>query len=311
MTAFYPWLFLLSGTFILPPLVIGLIRKTKARMQNRVGAPLFQLFFDLIKLSTKKETLSETMSGAFRLSTCVVLAINITLAWLMPWLGYQPWSPAADIFLIVYMLAFARVWTLLGALDSGSTFGAFGASREVTISLLVEPALILALVALALHGGNTNLKVIFDQAITTSPVPGLWAAAGLAILGASLVELSRMPVDDPTTHLELTMIHEAMILESSGRNLALVELSQALRMTVFFGLATQCFLRIIPQFWSLSPLVQASFSVAAILLLAIFVGLMESLLVKLQWRKVPEFIAYVMSFGLLAVMLAVAEGAPK
>lgn len=306
MSGLLQWLSFLLCIVVLPALTLGIIRKTKARLQNRMGPPILQPFFDFIKLTRKDETISSTMSGVFRLSCVVGMSDTLVLAWMIPWLSFKPWAPQADVFMVIYLFAFARMFTLLGALDSGSAFGAFSASREATLSLLVEPAVLLALVALGIFTGSSDLRIIFSNATAHSFIgSGIWIAAGMAILFSSLVELSRMPVDDPTTHLELTMVHEAMILESSGRNLALVEFAHALKMTIFFGLSAQCFLRSLPQFSILSVYAQAALSIGGVFVLAVFVGLMESLIVKLQWRKVPEFIAYILSMSLMASLIAV------
>ncbi|MCC7526941.1 MAG: NADH-quinone oxidoreductase subunit H [Candidatus Melainabacteria bacterium] len=309
------WILFVSCVALVPPLCLGIIRKTKARLQNRVGPPLLQPLFDIFKLCRKGETLSSTMSGAFRISTVVVLATMLVLAWMTPWLSFKPWSPNADLFLIVYLFALARVFSLLGALDSGSAFGAFGASREVTLGLLVEPALLLGLVALGLFSGTSDLRLIFAyhqiQAPGASCIPGIWLLVGVSILLSSLVELSRMPVDDPTTHLELTMVHEAMVLEASGRNLALIEFSHALRMSIFFGLAAQCFVHAAAAVWRMNALTHGLLNIFGICLIAVSVGVLESLSVKLQWRKVPEFVAYVVSMSLLAAFVAAGSGVAK
>ncbi len=306
MTGLLHWLSFILCVIFLPVLTLGIIRKTKARLQNRIGPPILQALFDLLKLTRKDETISSTMCGVFRLSCVMNMADVFVLAWMIPWLSFKPWAPQADIFMVIYLFAFARMFTLLGALDSGSAFGAFSASREATLSLLVEPAVLLALVSLGVFAGSSDLRVIFSASNTPTFVgSGIWVASGMAILFSSLVELSRMPVDDPTTHLELTMVHEAMILEASGRNLALIEFAHALKMSIFFGLAAQCFLRALPQFSTLSGYAQAALSISGLLVLAVFVGLLESLIVKLQWRKVPEFIAYILSMSLMASLIAV------
>ncbi|PZM84145.1 MAG: formate hydrogenlyase [Candidatus Melainabacteria bacterium] len=312
------WILFVSSIAILPPVCLTLIRKTKARLQSRIGPPLLQPFYDLIKLCRKSETVSSTMSGMFRLASVAGLATIILLAWLTPWLSYKPWSPSADLFLIIYLFALARVFSLLGALDSGSAFGAFGASREVTLGLLVEPALMLGLVALGLFCGSSDLRMIFSYpqtigggAAAGAGAAGIWLLVGIAILLASLIELSRMPVDDPTTHLELTMVHEAMVLEASGRNLALIEFAHALRMSIFFGLSAQCFVHALASVCRINTLTQGILSVVGIFGIAIFVGVLESLAVKLQWRKVPEFVAYVVSMSLLAAFVAAGNGGIK
>ncbi|RTL38088.1 MAG: hypothetical protein EKK48_22585 [Candidatus Melainabacteria bacterium] len=296
-------LFVVTLAFV-PPLCLGILRKTKARLQNRIGSPIWQPFLDLTKLFQKDETLSGTMCGVFRISTVVGLSSALTLSWLIPWVAIKPWSHQADIFVVIYVLALAKMFTMLGAMDAGSPFGAFGASREATLNFLVEPAICLALIALAITCNSTDLTVIF----ASTPGAGMsvvWLLVGVAVFLASLVELSRMPVDDPTTHLELTMVHEAMILEASAKNLFLLELTQVLKMAMFWGLSAQCFLHTIPAYARCNLLEKELCSVAGIFLLAFLVGVLEGLIVKLQWRKIPEFVAYIMTVSLIAVFVAV------
>ncbi len=296
----------------LPFLTLGTIRKVKARLQNRIGPPLLQPLFDVLKLFSKGETISQTMSWLFRSSAVINLAIMLLIAALVPWLCFKPACPGADLFLIVYLFALSRMFTILASLDAGSAFGAFGASREATLSMLVEPATVLSLASIGVLAHSSDLNVIFsftDTELIQQPVR--WLLVGTAIVLSSLVELSRMPVDDPTTHLELTMVHEAMILEASGRNLALIEFGHALRMSILFGLAAQCYMRALPGVWDMSPLAQAALNIAGVLLIAGGVGVFESVAVKLQWRKVPEFIAYCMTMSLLAGMLAIGGGIIK
>lgn len=301
------WLASFLTLAVLPFLIVGTIRKTKARMQNRIGPPLLQSFYDILKLFKKSETISDTTSWLFRTAGAINLANVLILATLVPWLCFKPTVSGGDLFLIVYLFAFGRLFTILAALDTGSAFGAFGSSRDATLSMLVEPASVLSFVSLGSLYHTTDLNSIFSSANSVN-VPGLWLLVGVTIVLSSLVELSRMPVDDPTTHLELTMIHEAMLLEFSGRNLALMELARAIRMTILFGLAARCLLQAAPGFENLTVLLQGFANIAAIIAIAFSVALFESVAVKLQWRKVPEFIAYCMTLSLLAGMLVVAKG---
>jgi len=306
------WLFYLLCVVFAPILVLGTIRKTKARLQNRIGPPLLQPLFDLVKLCRKSETLSKTMCGIFRLASVISLADMLLIAWIAPWLCYKPGPDSADIFLIFYLFALTRMFTMLGALDSGSAFGAFGASREATLSLLVEPAALLGFISIgALTGSSDLLQILSFSNAQLSGSPGIWLLVGTAVLLANLVESSRMPVDDPTTHLELTMVHEAMILEASGRNLALIEYTHALRMTILLGLSVQCFMRAIPSIWNAEPAVQGLINLTGIFFLAVLIGIFESISVKLQWRKVPEFIAYSLTMSLLASLIAIGGRAMK
>lgn len=297
---------------LMPFLTVGIIRKVKARLQNRLGPPMLQPLYDFLKLTRKGETVSGTVTWLFRSTAAINVSVMFMMSALIPWLSFKPVLPGADLFLVIYFFAFARFFTVLSAMDAGSAFGAFGASREVTVALLVEPATVLSLVAIASLSHSSDLNFIFSLTnIALASNPGVWLLVGTAILLSSLAELSRMPVDDPTTHLELTMVHEAMILEASGRNLMLIEYAHSLRMSILFGLASQCFLRAVPQYWSAPPVVQGVLSIAGIIACATAVGGFESASVKLQWKKVPEFIAYSLTMALLAVLIAVGGGLLK
>lgn len=297
---------------LLPIFTVGTIRKTKARLQNRMGPPIFQPLFDLLKLLKKGETVSKSVSYIFRSTSAINLSVLILVALLLPWMCSKPNLDGADLFLVIYLMSLSRLFTLLAALDSGSAFGAFGASREASLSLLVEPSMVLALISLSLLSHTSDLTAIFSYSnVALINKPGLWLLVGTALFLCSLVELSRMPVDDPTTHLELTMVHEAMILEASGRNLALLEFSHALRMTILFGLVAQCYMHAVPYLWQTTDAVRLGVSLICVLSIACFVGVLESILVKLQWVKIPNFIAYSLTMSLLAGCIAVGGGLSK
>lgn len=295
---------------LLPPLLITTIRKTKARMQNRLGARLLQPYYDLLKFLAKSETVSATTSWVFRSTAVANLVTMILLAFLTPWLSFSPHLPdASDLFLIVYLFGLARFMTVLAALDAGSVFGGFGASREVTLALLIEPGVVLALASLACvaHTSSLSSMMSYDLQVNSALYmhPVMWLLAGSGLFLASVAELSRMPVDDPNTHLELTMVHEAMILENSGRNLALTEYAHYLKMAVLLGLSGQCFLHSVHYMWDTTDLNRGVASIAVILVLTFVIAMMESLVIKLQWRKVPEFISYSVGMSLLCFLIAV------
>ncbi len=204
------------------------------------------------------------------------------------------------------MFAVARFFTILAALDTGSAFGGFGASREVTLAMLVEPAVMLCLASLAVVAGSTDLNLIFSYSnLNMSHSNALWLMAGMGLFLASLVELSRMPVDDPTTHLELTMVHEAMILENSGPNLAITFFTHYLKMSLLWGICVQCFLHAIPYFWTTSDIMRGIASILGIMIVAKFVAIIEGTSVKLRWTKLPEFIAFAVAMSLFCVFIAV------
>jgi formate hydrogenlyase subunit 4 len=298
-------LFVISFLF-LSFIITGLIRKAKALLQNRVGASLFQPLFNFIKLMLKGEVISEDASWLFRVSTAINLAIVIVAAFLLPWLSFKPPINGDDLFLFIYLFGTARFLSILAALDTGSPFGAFSSSRDITLSLLVEPAIVLSLIAIALGTHSTSLGEMFSYKATGGlELLPVWLMAGTGIFLSSIVELSRMPIDDPTTHLELTMVHEAMIVENSGRNLALQELTYSIRMVIFYGLTVQCFLHSLATIISIDYVMLGILSILGIFVVGIVIAFMETFMVKLQWTKCPEFIAYALTMSLFACMAAI------
>lgn len=218
----------LAGVFfalVLAPLLPGIVNKVKAFFAGRRGPPVLQLYHDLLKLASKGAVYSRTASWPFRAGPVVALASVLTALLLSPCAGPAPVAFGGDLLLVFYLLALARFVTVVAAMDTGSSFEGMGASREVQFSAFAEPCLFIAFATLARMTGGFSLSAIFG-AVT----PGLWAAHAPALLLTAVVlmivllaENARIPVDDPNTHLELTMIHEAMILEYSGRYLALIE----------------------------------------------------------------------------------------
>lgn len=302
-------LFLILQIIFLPPLLLGLLRKTKARLQNRIGASVFQPFFDLVKLCRKGETLSVSLSWIFRSSAALNCCVMIMLAFIVPWCSLRPQISNVDIVFVLYAMAAARFFTVLAALDSGSPFGAFSASRELTLSVLLEPASMLALAALAQMYQTSDMSKIFAYtAGGQGEIPAVWVLSGLAIFLCSIVELSRMPIDDPTTHLELTMVHEALILEASGPNLALIEYAHMLKMAIMLGLVSQCIIHAGCQVLQLSAPANALLGIFCIFFLAVILAVFEVLSVKLRWRKNPDFIAYSLTMSLLACFVALGKG---
>jgi len=303
ITAFYVLFALLA-----PPVTLGTICKVKARLQNRIGAPLWQPIFDILKLLRKDETLSKTASWVFRFAAAINCSLAIYLVVSVPWLQPKPEWGGIDLFTFVYLLAAMRLFTLLAAMDTGSAFGAFAASREATLSFLVEPASVLSLASLGIVSNSPQLNIIFGFHNMHAFHPGLWAISGTALLLASIVELSRMPIDDPTTHLELTMVHEAMLLEASGRNLLLFEYANTLKLTVLFGLSAQCYLHLIPLPVDSRWEVYAIGSVVMLLVVAVTVAVFEALAVRLHWTKAPDFIAYAITLAVIGSILALGAG---
>lgn len=288
--------------FGLPILLAGVVRKTKALMQGRPGPPLLQFVFDMAKRMRKGETVSRSASWLFRANPIVGFTVALILALVLPWTGGIPLASgtqSADLVFVIYMLGLARFFAVLAALDSGSPFGGLGGSRESLLAVLVEPGIMLGLAAASLSCGSTDLSVALVAPIHVTVA----VLSGAAFILASLAELSRMPVDDPNTHLELTMIHEATILENSGRNLGLVEMTVALRTALFFGIGARLLLT------GLLPGVQSGLGVAlvtsaAVLLIGLLLGVFEGVAVKLSWRRVPSLVAFSTALAVMSAFVA-------
>ncbi|HEY3331526.1 MAG TPA: NADH-quinone oxidoreductase subunit H [Capsulimonadaceae bacterium] len=289
---------------IVPLLLIGIIRTAKARLQGRQGPSPLQPFRDIAKLLRKGETVSTVAFWTFLGAPLVTLAATVAAALMVPWLGID--SPiAGDLLLFIYLLTLAKVVISLSALDTASGFGAIGASREAAVSLFSEPAMLAGLAALAAHAGTTNLNAMLTPGtvtVETSVVAGL-TAVGLWM--AIMADLNRMPIDDPTTHLELTMIHEAQILDNSGRNLAIVEYTVALRLCLFVGLVGRVAMLALPP---VTPVVAYLASLALLCLGAGVIAVSEVGMVRLGWRRIPNLLSFSVAASLLACLLVALKG---
>ena len=292
---------------ILAPLSSGIIAKVKAISQKRKGPPLLQRYLDLFKLFKKEMVISETASWVFR-ATPYITIVTALLAGLFVPITLQLGSLgfAGDLILVVYTLGLGRFFMALAALDTGSTFGGMGSSREMLISALMEPALLVALFTLGLLSGSTSIyQIMYTSAssgfIMLQPVYWLLAAAIFIIL---IAETARIPVDDPATHLELTMVHEAMLLEYSGRYLALMELAAAVKQLIFLTLLANIFIPLGGLFTLVSPAASLVSSLAVyflkIVFLSLIIGLFEINTVKLRFFSVPNLAAVSFTLSFLA-----------
>src|SRR5512142_2940306 len=277
------------------PLVTGIIQKGKARLQCRRGASIWQPYRDLLKLLRKGTVQSDTASPFFRAVPVLVLAATVTAAALVPvlWTPGGGDLPFGDAILLVALLALARFLLAVGALDAGGAFGGMGASREMTVGLLVEPALMLAVFSVATSGGTTELGLLAARRaplLLTWTAPDLLALFGMLIL--AIAETGRIPVDNPDTHLELTMLHEGMLLEHSGPGLACIVLATHVKQLVPLGLVAALFLPV-GLATDASPaaigLALAAFGLKTVAL-ATFLGLVESSYAKLRFFRVPQFL---------------------
>jgi formate hydrogenlyase subunit 4 len=288
---------------LLAPLLVGVVRRTQATFAGRRGPPLGQAYSDLWKLAHKGAVFSRTTTWVFRAGPVVGLACALVALALLPLAG-TPGLVAfrGDPLLLVGLLALARFATVLAALDTGSAFEGMGASREVWFAALAEPALLLSLASLVRVTGGGSLA-----AIQAALDPGAWAAAGgalvlvcVALFGLLLVENARIPFDDPNTHLELTMIHEVMVLDHGGPDLALVELAAALRLWLFASLLAGTLVPVRSDALALDGLAH----LAGIAAVAVAVGIVESTMARLRLSRVPQLLVGVGVLALLAVLLA-------
>ena len=296
-----------AGMLAVAPLLKTVIKKLKARLQNRQGPPLRQGYYDLAKLLGKESVQSGTATWVYVAGPRVYFATAVAATTLVPVIvAAAPLEAAGGILLLVGALALGRFALATAALDTGSPFGGMGASRDMTIAALAEPALMLGLFASALAAGTMNLGVLVRGLVEQGPSwhpSDLLAFAGLFLI--VIAETGRIPVDNPATHLELTMIHEAMVLEYAGPDLALVEWASAVKELVYLSLLVDLFMPI-GIAMSLEPvaLLVGLFAWAGkVFLLAVAVTLVESTNAKLRLFRVPELMS--VSLGLAFLALAI------
>lgn len=299
---------------LVAPLITGLVRKMKARLLRRQGPPILQPYRDLIRLLRKEVVLAENASWLFRAAPYMIFATTWVAAALVPTFATGLlFSWTADLISLVALLGSARFLLALAGMDVGTSFGGIGSSREVMIASLAEPAMMMIIFSLALLAGTTQLSGIAQY--MTSPSVGLRVTLGLALISLMMVgiaENARIPVDNPSTHLELTMVHEAMILEYSGRHLALIELAASLKLLVYLSLIVCIFFS-----WGIATAGDASaqyaFGAAAFvgkLLVGCFgLAVFETAIAKMRVFRVPTFLGAALMLGLLgALLLFVSRG---
>jgi formate hydrogenlyase subunit 4 len=290
------------------PFIVGLIRKVKARLQLRRGASVLQPYMDLAKLFRKQPVVSSTTSWIFTATPYILFASTLAAGLLVPvFVSKTPLNFVGNIIALVYLLALGTFFLILAGLDAGSAFGGMGSSREAIVASLTEPAMILSIFAIALTAGSTNLSTIVHktallEGIVTDPSPHLMALAALFIV--AIAETGRVPVDNPATHLELTMIHEAMILEYSGRYLALVEWAAGLKLLVFLTLIANVFAP-----WGIATGMEPAalgVGLATYLVkvsaLAVLIGVIESMFAKLRLFRVTDLLGVAFILALLGLV---------
>jgi formate hydrogenlyase subunit 4 len=301
------------------PVLVGVARLAKARMVGRQGPPIIQPWRDIARLLRKQPVVADSTSWLFRTAPTICLAATAAAATLVPSFALgMTGSSEADLIVLAGLLGIGRAVLALAGMDSGTSFGGLGASREMTFAVFAEPALLLVIFTLALLTGSTNLDII--SGLTVSGALGLRISMAMALIAATLVALAecgRIPVDNPATHLELTMVHEAMVLEYSGRHLAMIEMAGALRLLVWFSLIMAIFapFGIAPRpadsgalllgFWLIGLLAWAT----KMLVLSLGLAAFETSRAKLRVFRVPELLGMALLLGLLAaILLFVSQG---
>jgi formate hydrogenlyase subunit 4 len=288
------------------PLLLGLMRQIRARMEGRAGAGIAQPWRDLRKLARKQLITPRGTSEMFRVAPVLLVAMTLVVAVIAPFVTTaSALPPVADLFVVVALLAHGTVVLALAGLDTGTAFGGMGASRETMILALVEPTALVAIFALSVPVGSTNLSAIVGSTLqeperVISPASLLAAVALIVVIVA---ETGRLPVDNPSTHLELTMVHEAMVLEYAGPDLALIELGSAMRLSVYLGLLANLFLP-----WGIATVLGPLPLLLGVLALVVKVALLgatlavaEVFLAKVRLFRVPELLAGSFLLALLAV----------
>jgi len=290
----------------LSPLITGFSRTWKARLRTRRGPGIFQPYRDLAKLLRKGMVIPDTASWIFGATPYVLFSTTLLAGLLIPTVSAQaPLSAFGGVLAVVYLLALGRFFLALGGLDTGSSFGGLGSSREMTISAIAAPALMLAVFTVAIGAGSTNLSTVAQAALGQSwrflaPSQMLAFAALFIVL---IAETGRIPVDNPATHLELTMIHEAMILEYSGPYLALIEWSAAMKQLVLMTLLVNVFIPFgLSAGWSAITVLSLILFVVKLLFLAATVVLMETTNAKLRLFRVPELLAVAFILSAMALI---------
>lgn len=293
---------------LLAPLLTGYVRKVKARILRRVGPPVLQPYRDLLRLLRKEVVLAENASWLFRATPYVVFAATWVAAALVPtFAAGLMFSWSADLIAIIALLGGVRFFLALAGMDVGTSFGGIGSSREMMVASLAEPAMVMIVFTMALLAGSTQLSTLAGFMI--SPVAGLRVSAGLALIALVMVaiaENARIPIDNPATHLELTMVHEAMILEYSGRHLALIELAASLQLLLYMSLIACIFTP-----WGLAAQdasAGSQFAGAAAYLIKLAAGgfllaLFESAVAKMRVFRTSEFLGAALMLGLLGTLL--------
>ncbi|MCC7257714.1 MAG: NADH-quinone oxidoreductase subunit H [Gammaproteobacteria bacterium] len=308
IAALLPQLVQMLLVLAVAPLVIGTTRRMRARLLRRVGPPLLQPYRDLARLARKEAIVAHSASPLFRIYPYAVFAATWVAAALVPTFATGlifSWS--GDFIAIIALLGTARAALALAGLDAGTSFGGIGASRETMIAALAEPAMLMVVFIVALLAGTSQLSEV--SAFMAGPTVGLRVSLGLglvALIMVAIAENARIPVDNPATHLELTMVHEAMVLEYSGRHLLMIELAAATKLVAYLAILACVFLPAGIAAAGAGPaalLLGVSAFVAKLLGLAALLSVFEASIAKMRVFRVPEFLGAALMLGLLGTLL--------
>jgi len=298
----------MTVVLLIAPLLTGLVRKVKARLTRRRGASIFQPYIDLYRLARKEAVVADSASPLFRVFPYVIFAVTWVAAALVPTFATGllfNWT--ADLIAIVALLGSARFFLALAGMDVGTAFGGLGASREAMFATLAEPAMLITVFSLALIAGSTQLSTV--AAFMASSAVGLRVtlAMGLvALVMVALAENGRIPIDNPATHLELTMVHEAMVLEYSGRHLALIEMAAMLKLALYLSLIACVFAP-----WTLAisdtgvfdRFTGGSLYLIKMTIGCVALGVFETSIAKMRVFRVPDFLGAALMLGFLGALL--------
>jgi formate hydrogenlyase subunit 4 len=291
----------------LAPLLLGYTRKIKARLLRRQGPPILQPYRDLLRLIHKEALLAENASWLFRVSPYMIFAATWVAAALVPTFATRlQFSWTADLIAITALIGSSRFFLALVGMDIGTSFGGIGSSREMMFASLAEPAMMMIVFTLALLAGSTQLSVVAEFMQVHASLRVSLGLALFALIIVALAENARIPVDNPATHLELTMVHEAMVLEYSGRHLAVLELAAALKLLLYLSLIACIFMP-----WGIAPVGSGPTAYAiglASYLAKVGVGgfllvLFETSVAKMRVFRVPDFLGIALMLGLLGMLL--------
>ncbi|MBP1842773.1 formate hydrogenlyase subunit 4 [Rhizobium petrolearium] len=308
ISALFVQAFQMALVVLLAPLLTGLIRKVKARLLRRQGPSLIQPYRDLLRLLRKEAVVAENASWLFRVAPYLIFATTWVAAAVIPTFATGLiFSWTADLIAIVALLGSARFLLALAGMDVGTSFGGIGSSREAMIATLAEPSMLLIIFTLALVAGSTQLSTI--AGFMSSPEVGLRVSLAIALVALVMVaiaENARIPVDNPATHLELTMVHEAMVLEYSGRHLAMIELAASLKLLLYISLIVCIFVPwklAAPETGPTAYLAGLVVYLTKLIVGGALLALFETSIAKMRVFRVPEFLGAALMLALLATLL--------